>query len=98
MAFTIAYEFTGEVYPTHIRAKGLGFSSSFGKIGSIIMPYIGIYISEIGLYIPYFIFGITSLIASVVTFFLPFDTAGIELDKINHNNKWRKNKIIIFLK
>jgi hypothetical protein len=81
-AFTLSYEYTGEVYPTKHRAKGLGMASAFSRIGGISMPWIGVYISNIGLYLPYLIFGISSFIAGILTFILPYDTRGIELDKL----------------
>ncbi len=79
-SFTIAYEYTAEVYNTMIRTFGLGMASAFSRIGAIVMPWIGIYISNIGIYIPYLIFGIFSFIAGIVTFFLPYDTKDKELD------------------
>lgn len=74
MAFTLSYEYTGEIYPTRHRAKGLGMAGAYSRIGGILMPWVGIYISKIGKYLPYLIFGITSLIASIITFILPFET------------------------
>ena len=32
--------YTPEVYPTKVRALGLGASSTFGRIGGIVVPYI----------------------------------------------------------
>lgn len=83
MSFTIAYEYTGEIYPTKKRARGLGMAGAFSRIGGILMPWIGIYISQIGLFLPYLIFGITALAGGVLTFMLPFDTRGMELDKVD---------------
>lgn len=60
MAFTISYEYTGEIYPTRHRAKGLGMAGAYSRIGGILMPWVGIYISKIGKYLPYLIFGISS--------------------------------------
>ena len=82
MAFTLSYEYTGEIYPTFMRAMGLGMAGTFSRIGSIAMPFIGVYISLIGVYIPYMIFGISSLIASILTFIFLKDTRNIELDNI----------------
>jgi len=39
MAFTLAYEYTGEIYPTKHRAKGLGMAGSYSRIGGILMPW-----------------------------------------------------------
>ena len=63
-----------EVYPTYMRASGLGFASSIGRIGSIIMPWIVVYFNDIGTFISYGIFGVLSLVAFVGTLILPFDT------------------------
>ena len=32
--------YTPEVYPTKVRALGLGTGSTFGRIGGIVVPYI----------------------------------------------------------
>jgi uncharacterized membrane protein len=45
LAFTIAYEYTSEIYNTQSRANGVGMASAIGRIGSIIMPWIGTYFS-----------------------------------------------------
>lgn len=82
MCFTLCYEYTGEIYPTKLRATGIGMASSVSRIGGIIMPWIGIYLSKTGVFLPYLIFGSTSLAAGLLTFFLPFDTRGVELDII----------------
>ena len=42
MSFTLAYEYTGEIYPTKHRAKGLGMAGSFSRIGGILMPWYNI--------------------------------------------------------
>ena len=39
-AFQALYVYTPEVYPTRVRALGLGISSTVGRIGGIISPYI----------------------------------------------------------
>lgn len=80
-SFTVSYQFVSEIYPTYMRASGLGFASSIGRIGSIIMPWIVIYLNELGTFYSYGIFGVLSLLASFLTFILPFDTFERELDK-----------------
>jgi hypothetical protein len=65
-----------------MRASGIGFASSVGRIGSIIMPWIVVYLNDLGTFLSYGIFGIISLLASVATMMLPFDTHLRALDKI----------------
>lgn len=74
LAFTINYEFTSEVYPTYMRASGIGLASSVGKIGSILMPWIVIYLSRMGTFVPYTIFSGFCLLAFSMTLCLPYDT------------------------
>lgn len=38
--FQALFVYTPEVYPTKVRALGLGTSSTFGRIGGIVVPYI----------------------------------------------------------
>ena len=61
----------------------MGMTSAVGKIGSIVMPWIVVYISEIGTFTPYLIFGSVSALAGFLTMCLPFDTYNRELDKPN---------------
>ena len=81
-SFTVSYQFVSELYPTYMRASGIGFASSVGRIGSIIMPWIVVYLNDLGTFLPYGIFGIIALLATLATFLLPFDTHLRELDKI----------------
>lgn len=83
MAFTINYEFTAEIYPTYMRASGIGLASCVGKIGSIVMPWVVIYGTPNNIFIPYLIFGSISIMGGLLTLFLPFDTYKRELDKPN---------------
>ena len=39
-AFLAVFVYTPEVYPTKIRALGLATSSSLGRIGGMVSPYI----------------------------------------------------------
>ena len=39
-AWGALYAYTPEIYPALLRARGSGFASGFGRIGSIIAPYI----------------------------------------------------------
>lgn len=82
-AFMLLLNQLHQIYPTKKRARGLGMAGAFSRIGGILMPWIGIYISQIGLFLPYLIFGITALAGGVLTFMLPFDTRGMELDKVD---------------
>ncbi len=38
--WSVLYAYTPELYPTRSRATGSGFASSFGRIGSLVGPYV----------------------------------------------------------
>lgn len=57
------YAYTPEVYPTWLRATGVGLSSSFGRIGSITAPLlIGIFATQWGFI---GVFGMTTAVLAV---------------------------------
>lgn len=87
-----------------MRASGLGFASSVGRLGSIIMPWIVVYLNDLGTFLSYGIFGIIALIASFATLLIPFDTYLRELDKkvtenwiymFNNNNIYNNQSLAI---
>lgn len=60
-AWGALYAYTPENYPTALRATGAGFASGFGRIGSIIAPYlVGYYTAQHYRYS--FIFGLFTVV------------------------------------
>lgn len=72
--YLIMYTYSTEIYPTVIRALGLGINAVSGRIAACLVPVI------IDLYTPYLIFGVMSFVAFVFSFFLP-ETRGKELEE-----------------
>ena len=87
MAFTLCYSFTSEVYATKYRATGIGMASCFGRIGSIIMPFISIRLLNYGVFYPFMAFGILCGVSFLGCMILPYDTMGRELDQIHCTKK-----------
>jgi MFS transporter, putative metabolite:H+ symporter len=57
------YAYTPEVYPTWLRATGVGLSSSFGRVGSITAPLlIGLFAAQWGFV---GVFGMTTVVLAV---------------------------------
>jgi MFS transporter, putative metabolite:H+ symporter len=77
------YAYTPEVFPTWLRATGVGLSSSFGRIGSITAPLlIGIFATQWGFA---GVFGMTTAILAVgvvCTLLFAVRTAGRSLEDI----------------
>ncbi|XP_012266588.2 organic cation transporter protein-like [Athalia rosae] len=69
-AFDVIFIFTAEQYPTVIRNTGVGACATWGRIGGIVAPSI-LYSSVVWRSLPLVIFGTGSVIASVLTLFLP---------------------------
>ena len=68
----VFYTYTLEVYPTPVRSINFGMNITFGNIGSILSPLIYEYLPS-SLFL--FIFGLFSVIHSLLLFFLP-ETVG----------------------
>ena len=68
--FALVYTYSGELYPTCVRASALGLCSAGGRIGGAISPLV----FGIDDKLPWFsntFFGIASILASITTLFLP---------------------------
>ncbi|CAI4229980.1 unnamed protein product [Auanema sp. JU1783] len=75
--FAVIYIFAGELYPTVLRAIGMGMSSMIAGSGLLLAPHI----VKLGSYmkiIPLIILGLMALSAAVCTWFLP-ETLGAPL-------------------
>eukprot|EP00092_Neocalanus_flemingeri_P003804 GFUD01004097.1.p1 GENE.GFUD01004097.1~~GFUD01004097.1.p1 ORF type:complete len:559 (-),score=90.28 GFUD01004097.1:300-1976(-) len=77
-SFSMVFVYAVEIFPTVVRNVGLGSSSTFARIGSIIAPYIGRELGKQSTAAPVLIFGASSLLASLLVLFLP-ETRNIAL-------------------
>jgi OCT family organic cation transporter-like MFS transporter 4/5 len=68
----VFYTYTLEVYPTPVRSVNFGMNVTFGNIGSILSPLVYEYLPS-SLFL--FIFGLFSIMHSLLLFFLP-ETVG----------------------
>ena len=86
-AFASIYLVAAELFPTEVRQTGLGSSSMFARVGSMLAPVIGKELSKISVAIPIIIFAVVSLISGVLTLFLP-ETHGRTIpDTIEEGNQ-----------
>jgi putative MFS transporter len=83
--WSVLYAYTPELYPTRSRATGAGCASSFGRIGSLVGPYV------VGVLLPVtgqggiFTLGAASFaIAALVVIFLGAETKGRSLEQLSH--------------
>lgn len=80
IAFNIMFLYTCEAYPTKIRSIALGVSNSFTRFGGIFTPFIIEVFFNIHYTLPFFIYGMASLLACVLTILLLIETLNRNLD------------------
>ena len=70
-AFTAMYALAARVYPTTIRATGIGWSAGLGRTGAIVSPIVAGYLVGAGwsMYSLFLLFGIPLIIAGVIVIF-----------------------------
>lgn len=78
-AFQAAYVYTPEVYPTSMRAIGLGSCSGMARVGAIVTPFVAQVLLKSSSYVAISIYGVISLVATVVAILLPIETKGREM-------------------
>nr|CAD2185325.1 unnamed protein product [Meloidogyne enterolobii] len=78
-AFQCVYVYTPEVYPTTLRALGLGASSSMARLGAIVTPFIAQVASGDSLLIPIITYSCASIIGLVTALSLPIETKGRQM-------------------
>ncbi|XP_030828584.1 organic cation transporter protein-like [Strongylocentrotus purpuratus] len=76
-SFAILYLYTAELYPTNIRSVAMGTCSMFARVAGILAPLI-LTLARIWTPLPLVIYGSVSVIAGLLTLFLP-ETLGQKL-------------------
>ncbi|XP_073426598.1 solute carrier family 22 member 4-like isoform X2 [Dendrobates tinctorius] len=69
-AFSMAYVYTAELYPTVIRNMGVGIGSMSSRVGSVISPYF-VYLGAYNRLLPYILMGSLTVIMGVLVLFFP---------------------------
>ncbi|KAI8783267.1 synaptic vesicle 2-related protein [Biomphalaria glabrata] len=78
-AFQGAYVYTPEIYPTSVRAIGLGTCSGMARVGAIITPFVAQVLLKQSTYAAISLYGSFCLIAALAAFFLPIETRGYDM-------------------
>uniref|UniRef100_A0A8W8K7A1 Major facilitator superfamily (MFS) profile domain-containing protein n=1 Tax=Magallana gigas TaxID=29159 RepID=A0A8W8K7A1_MAGGI len=78
-AFQAAYVYTPEVYPTSMRAIGLGSCSMMARIGAIVTPFVAQVLLKESSYLAISTYGVISIVATGAAILLPIETKGKEM-------------------
>ncbi|KAI4901773.1 hypothetical protein NFI96_013652 [Prochilodus magdalenae] len=69
-AFTIAFLYTAELFPTVVRQCGLGYTSFLGRLGGSLAPML-IMLEDVWIYAPPLVFSVVAILSGCVVFLLP---------------------------
>jgi len=89
--FSTVYVYTPEVYPTTIRATGLGVASGISRIAGILTPFVANVLSQYEIYIPIVIYASVAFIAAFASMLLPIETKKRELMDTEGNSDITEN-------
>ncbi|XP_076910569.1 organic cation/carnitine transporter 7-like [Bidens hawaiensis] len=79
-SFIVVCIYAPEVYPTNVRATGVGIATAIGRIGGMVCPLIAVGMGS-GCHqtLPVILFEVTILLSGLSVVVLPFETKGKEL-------------------
>lgn len=79
-SFTIVYIYAPEIYPTSVRATGIGIASSVGRIGGILCPLVAVaLVHNCEQTTAILLFELVVFLSGVAVMFFPFETKGTRL-------------------
>jgi len=74
-----SYQLTCELYPTRLRATGLGVAVAMGRLGGILMPWACMLAKSWGVVGSFYVFGMVLILGGILSLGLPKDS--LELDR-----------------
>ncbi|XP_054896686.1 synaptic vesicle 2-related protein-like isoform X1 [Poeciliopsis prolifica] len=79
--YQVVFVYTPEVFPTEIRALGMGTCSAVARIGALITPFVAQVLLRTSMYLTLSVYCGFSLLAALASIFLPIETLGRSLQE-----------------
>ncbi|XP_059099619.1 organic cation transporter protein-like isoform X1 [Tigriopus californicus] len=101
LAFGTIFTYTAEIFPTVVRATGLGSCSCFARFGALIAPWIGM-LDSYHPYVPITIYGVLAMVAGITVLFFPetkeskLPDSFMESEMMKLGLPWNKSKSLDF--
>ncbi|CAG0884113.1 unnamed protein product [Cyprideis torosa] len=92
--FQTIYVYTPEVYPTTLRAVGVGACSAMGKIGAVVTPFVAQVLMQTNFYLSVAVYTGVGISAGIMALFLPVETVGKEMVENYSMAESKKDKTV----
>ena len=82
--------YTPEVYPTHIRALGVGVAFTFVRVGGMVTPYFSHVLVAYSWTLSIMVYSLFGLSLTLISFCLPLESKGLDMSSMDQET--RKSK------
>ncbi|KAI6646765.1 hypothetical protein LOD99_12885 [Oopsacas minuta] len=79
-AFNLTFLYTGEVYPTVVRARALSILSTFSRVATILTGFVSQVLLREHFQVAIGLFGTVGLLTAVASILLPYETRGKRIE------------------
>ena len=93
IAFFSSFTWAAEIFPTHLRAGGVGILEVFECLGSSSSPWVAKGLQKYGDWVPFAVMGCPLLICSLLGILLPETKEKQDLEKSEVAVEWNEEKL-----